>query len=96
MFRGNLQQTGVAASALPEELDLLWTYDTGTDIESTAAIENGTVYVGSLDAHLYALDLQTGELRWKYEAREEIKSPPSVFDGVPPQARCRAHRRAES
>ncbi len=41
-FRGNPQLTGVAAAALPATLKLLWTYEAGDVIESSAAIVSGT------------------------------------------------------
>ena len=47
-FRGNPQLTGVAASTLPATLKLLWTYEAGDSIESSAAIVDGAVYVLSL------------------------------------------------
>ena len=80
-FRGNSALTGVAAGKLPVNLELLWTFQTGEGIESTAAIAGDTAYVGSWDGHLYAVSLLTGELRWKYQASNEIKSSPSVFGG---------------
>lgn len=82
MFRGGPQQTGVAESTLSESLELLWTFEAGADIESTAAIEAGVVFVGALDGALYALDLESGEMLWKYQAEEEIRSSPSVYEGT--------------
>jgi outer membrane protein assembly factor BamB len=82
LFRGDPQLTGVAAGAVAEKLAPLWTFQAGDGIESTAAIAGGTVWVGSLDGHLYALSLSSGELLWKYEAADEIKSSPSVHGGV--------------
>src|SRR5262245_20218355 len=77
-FRGNAQLTGVATTELPKNLEPIWTLETG-GIESTPAIAAGTVYIGSLDKILYAIDLQTGNLKWKYEATDEIKSSPSFY-----------------
>jgi outer membrane protein assembly factor BamB len=78
LFRGNPQLTGVATTELPKQMEPLWTVETG-GIESTAAIAAGTVYVASLeDKFLYAIELQSGKLKWKYEASDEIKSSPSV------------------
>ena len=82
VFRGNLQQTGVAETSLPDAPQLLWAFEAGADIESTAAIYDGKVYVGALDARLRALDLETGEELWSYQAEEEIRSTPSVYDGT--------------
>ena len=81
-FRGNPQLTGVADSELPENLQLLWTFQLGDMIESTAAVVDGTVYVGALDGLLYAINAQTGEKRWTYQANGGIKASPSVDDGV--------------
>src|SRR5262245_30216783 len=76
LFRGNPLQTGVA-EPLPEQLDILWTFATKDGFESAAAIANGIVYAGSLDEHLYALDLKTGQEKWRYKAGP-FKAPPSV------------------
>src|SRR5579864_3162497 len=83
-FRGNPQLTGVTSANLPATLRLLWTYESGTEpIESSAAIVNGTVYVGSQTSDLLAVDLATGKLRWKYKAKDGIgESSPAVQDGV--------------
>jgi outer membrane protein assembly factor BamB len=81
-FRGNPQLTGVADSELPENPQLLWTFQAGDMIESTATVVDGTVYVGVLDGTLYALDAQTGKERWTYQANGHIKASPSVNNNV--------------
>ena len=81
-FRGNPQLTGVATGELPENPELLWTFEAGDGIESTAAIAEGTIYVGALDGYLYAIDLDNGGLKWKYQASGEIKSSPTVLRNV--------------
>ena len=82
-FRGNPQLTGVSTGTVPSALKLLWTYDAGEGIQSSAAIVDGTVYVGVESADLLAIDLQTGKLRWKYHAKDGIdESSPLVHDGV--------------
>jgi outer membrane protein assembly factor BamB len=82
MFRGNSSSTGVATSELPDQPALLWSFQSGGDIESTAAIADGKVFVGALDGVLYALDLSTGQVVWQFDTGAEIKSSPSVRDGV--------------
>ena len=81
-FRGNPQLTGIAQTDVPSDLHLLWTYATEDAIESTAAIHQNTVYLPSLDTHLYALDLDTGTLQWRYQASAEIKSSPTIIDST--------------
>ncbi len=77
VFRGNALQTGVADSKLPDELEILWKLKTKDSIESTAAIAGGTVYIGSMDGLLYALDLATGKAKWTYKAGP-FKAPASI------------------
>jgi outer membrane protein assembly factor BamB len=77
VFRGNPRQTGVAAAALPDKLEVLWTFSAKDGIEGTAAVAAGVVYVGAFDEHLYALDLANGREKWKYKAGP-IKAPPAV------------------
>jgi outer membrane protein assembly factor BamB len=82
-FRGNPQLTGVATGSVPANLRVLWTYDAGESIESSAAISGATVYVGSQSKDLLAIDLETGKLRWKYRAADSIgESSPAVYEGI--------------
>jgi|SRR5271154_1039000 len=82
-FRGDPQLTGVAAGVVPTTLKLLWVYEAGDSIISSAAIEDGSVFVGVQSGDLLAIDLQTGKLRWKYNAKDGIgESSPAVHDGV--------------
>ena len=80
-FRGNSQLTGMADSELPDAPQLLWTFQAGDMIESTAAVVDGTVYVGALDGMLYAIDAGTGEKIWTYRTNSSIKASPAIHDG---------------
>jgi outer membrane protein assembly factor BamB len=42
-----------------------WTYPTQAPVVAPAAVTNGTVFAGDYDGTLYALDEQTGVLRWE-------------------------------
>ncbi len=81
-FRGDARLTGVAPQPLPDDLAVLWTFEVEDGIESTAALVDGVVYVGSLAGKLHALDLNSGKLLWTYDAGDEIKSSPTVRKGV--------------
>src|SRR5262245_39400854 len=78
VYRGGPTQTGVTPSAVPEKLGVLWTFKTDDALEGAVAV--GTVFLGALDEHLYALDLAGGKRKWKYKAGP-FKAPPSVRDG---------------
>jgi len=82
-FRGGHQLMGVSVSNVPKDLRLVWTYEAGESIESSAAIVNGVVYVGSQSGELAALSLADGSVRWKYKATGPIgESSPCVSGGV--------------
>ncbi|HEY0083344.1 MAG TPA: PQQ-binding-like beta-propeller repeat protein, partial [Pyrinomonadaceae bacterium] len=84
-FRGNGQLTGVSKADVAQNLRPLWNYQAGAGIESSAAIAGGTVYVGSQDGVLAALDLSNGAVRWKYNtgSKEGIgESSPAVANGL--------------
>ncbi len=83
MFRGSQSLTGIAAITLPSPLKLRWSFQAKDSIESSAAIVDGVVYVGSMDNSLYAIDLATGKLRWRYNAAGAIQeSSPCVRNGI--------------
>ena len=78
-FRGTPGLSGASSAAVPSTLKLLWTYDAGDVIDSSAAIVDGVVYVGGGNGDLLALDLGTGKLRWKYTTGNLIgESSPTV------------------
>jgi outer membrane protein assembly factor BamB len=82
-FRGNSQLTGISLSGIPQTIKLLWTYQAGESIESSAAIVGGVVYVGSQKGELAAINLSDGSLRWKYATAGPIgESSPAVSNGV--------------
>ena len=62
-FRGNLANTGQSPYNGPSTPVLLWSYSTEYPVLSSPAVgADGTVYVGSYDNKLYALN-STGSLR---------------------------------
>jgi outer membrane protein assembly factor BamB len=82
-FRGNHRLTGVSLSNVPSSLKLLWTYEAGDSIESSAAIVGGTVFVGSQKGELVALNLDNGQVYWKFSTGSPIgESSPAYSNGV--------------
>ena len=49
---------------------------------SAPAVDENMVYAGNIDKNLYALNAQTGELRWSFETAGDAVSEPLVADGV--------------
>lgn len=82
MFRGDPQSRGVAASSLPEQLTLLWQVRIENDgFEGTAAIADGTVFIGSLNGSLFAFDLADGTEKWKLQTEIGFATSPSYRAG---------------
>src|SRR5262249_19642300 len=82
-FRGGPRLSGVAPTTLPAQPALRWMYQAGDAVDSSPAIADGTVYVASSNGDLSALDLASGQLRWKYASGGEIgESSPAVGGGA--------------
>ncbi len=64
------------------DLDLDWSAPTGAGIDSSSAVANGVVYVGSEDHNLYAFNVQTGAEVWSAPTSFYIDSSPAVANGV--------------
>jgi outer membrane protein assembly factor BamB len=83
MFRRDLGHTGNAGTsgALPGGT-LEWTFTTGASIHSSPAVVDGTVYFGSQDHNIYALNAATGEQKWAFKTGSWVESSPIVVGGV--------------
>jgi len=64
------------------DLDLDWSAPTGAGIDSSSAVANGVVYVGSEDHNLYAFNVQTGAEVWSAPTGAGIDSSSAVANGV--------------
>lgn len=60
----------------------VWTFKTGGRIRSGAVIGGNTIYFGSEDNHLYALDAAQGTLRFKFATDGNIDSRPVLIDNL--------------
>ncbi len=82
LFRADSHSSGIAASTLPEKLELLWKYrveDGG--FETTPAVVDRVVYVGDFDGKLLAIDAAKGEKKWEFEGSLGFVASPSVYKG---------------
>jgi len=60
----------------------IWTDDLGGGIESSPAVANGVVYVGSTSGTMYAVAAATGTTLWSGTTNASIgTSSPAVVDG---------------
>lgn len=66
-FRGGAHHPGAYEGGDFSRLErVAWSTCTGGTVRSSAAVVDGTVYIGSGGGHLYAFDLETGAMRWRY------------------------------
>lgn len=49
---------------------------------SSPSVWNGTVYFGSGDGSIYALDAKSGALKWKFQTGDVVHSSPAIADGI--------------
>ncbi len=83
MFRGDLSRTGRVDAIGPQPRgELKWKFQTGAPVRSSPALAYGTIYVGSRDFSLYALDAETGQKKWEFQTENRVESSPTVAGGV--------------
>jgi outer membrane protein assembly factor BamB len=69
----NLHGTQPAAEVMPDPWD---------SYLSSPAIANGTVYFGSGDGNVYALNLTDGKLLWKFQTGDVVHASPALDGGT--------------
>lgn len=58
----------------------IWSFETGKPILSSPTVVDGTVYFGSHDSSVYALDAANGDEEWTFETGRGVESSPNVVD----------------
>lgn len=70
--------TGGTAYAVSSSGQILWTKQLGGSIESTPAVTNGAIYVGSSNGMLYSLKAADGSQNWNFTDSNPITASPAV------------------
>lgn len=93
-FRGDAARSGYTADPLPNRMELQWTYHaphkptpawpTHTRIKFDEAfqpiiVDQTVLFGSSTDDQLYALDLKTGQLKWKFFTEGPIRFAPAAW-----------------
>ncbi|NUQ00555.1 MAG: PQQ-binding-like beta-propeller repeat protein, partial [Armatimonadetes bacterium] len=81
MYRGSPGGSACTPQTMNVPLELKWEFETGDCVYSSPAVAAGTVFIGSTDQRLYALDTESGAQRWAYDAGDELRSSPCLVDG---------------
>lgn len=69
----NLHGIKPAGETMPDPFDFFL---------SSPAVWNGTVYFGSGDANIYALDARSGALKWKFRTGNVVHASPAIAAGT--------------
>ena len=59
---------------------LLWSYGTDGILWGSPLVDDGAVYFGPFNRHVYAVDARAGTLLWRYAAEHDV-SAMAVADG---------------
>src|SRR5262245_7708455 len=69
MFQHDPQQTGNSNdTSISVQLTQRWNYPADSLITSSPTIANGTVYIGSSDGKVHAVDSTNGTVKWVYDS----------------------------
>ena len=63
---------------VPKPGEAAWRVQTDSWVNARPAIYGDTLYIGSRDRHLYALDAATGRLVWRYDAGSSLNGGAAV------------------
>jgi len=80
------QQTGTLinlttpSSAKSSSVKPIWSLDTEDEVRGTPILHEGTLYVGSYDKHLYAVEAGSGKVLWKYASDGGITGKAAVSE----------------
>jgi outer membrane protein assembly factor BamB len=80
-YRGDAARSGSTPQRLPTGLKTSWSAEISGRL-TAPIVSGGKVYVAAVDRHtVYALDLESGSVRWRYTAGGRIDSPPTASGG---------------
>jgi eukaryotic-like serine/threonine-protein kinase len=78
-FRGGPNHSAMSTTRGVERLGgIAWTFETDGPVRGSPTVVEGTVYVGSREGGLYALNAENGTLLWRYEAGAPVGGAPLV------------------
>jgi outer membrane protein assembly factor BamB len=80
-FRHDAARSGVATTALSENLQPAWRLKLGGKL-SSVVVADGKLLVAQVDRHtIHAIDAERGEPLWSYVAGGRVDSPPTFWQG---------------
>ncbi|MBN1303784.1 MAG: PQQ-binding-like beta-propeller repeat protein [Anaerolineales bacterium] len=78
---GALSRIAVSTAVQNSGVKPLWIFTCEDEIRGAPTYYEGTVYVGSYDNNLYALNAADGQFLWKYPSEGGLVTKPAVYEG---------------
>ncbi len=82
VFRGGMALRGYRRGTVSKSPKLTWTYDAETTLESTAAVVDGRLFIGTDEKGLLALNAADGKVLWSFPCEVGIRTSPGVSEGL--------------
>ena len=83
MFRGDAAHTGLYDADGPRGFHRVrWAFPTGNRVISSPVMAGNTLYFGSDDGNVYAVDAASGRQVWKRATKGPVPATPAVADGT--------------
>jgi len=83
MFRGDAKHSGIYPGPGVAVLHgLAWKFKTDGPVLSSPVVADGTVYFGSNDHSVYAVNAADGVKRWQFKTGSRVSSSPAVDSGL--------------
>ncbi len=78
LLGASAQRTSGLSTGLISKGDIkpLWVFEAEDEIRGTPAFFDGTVYIGSYDTNVYALQASDGKLLWKFPTQDGVVTRP--------------------
>jgi len=79
MFRGGAEHSGIYAGQGPRQFHRIkWKFQTGDRIVSSPVYADGTIFFGSDDGNIYAVDAADGHQLWQRRTGGPVASTPAI------------------
>lgn len=85
VFKANANRTGYFNEDGPsnDNVKKLWSFETDNRrIEASPVVFNSTLYLGARGDHLYAVDIETGNEKWRSDSTGFFRSSAAVSDSL--------------
>ncbi len=82
MLRRDAASSGSDGSSIHPPLEKVWEFQARDQIKFSLAVAHGTIFFGSKDKNVYAVDASTGQGRWTFKMKKDVVTTPIVADGI--------------